>query len=84
VLLGYFGERVTDRCGHCDTCRSGTAAEPVQDDRFPVQSQVVHGEFGRGTVTDTEDDRMTVLFADVGYRTLSRELVHEQGLLRRA
>jgi ATP-dependent DNA helicase RecQ len=29
-------------------------------------------------------DRLTVLFGDVGYRTLARDLVHENGLLRRA
>ena len=40
-----------------------------------------HGEFGTGIVTDVEVDRLTVLFDDVGYRTLSRELVVEQDLL---
>ena len=51
------------------------------DEPFPLQSDVRHDEFGDGVVTDLEDDRLTVLFQDVGYRTLSREVVAEQGLL---
>ena len=82
-LLGYFGEQVTGRCGTCDNCREGRAADPVVDQAFPVQARVVHDDFGDGTVTDVEEDRLTVLFDEVGYRTLSRELVHGNGLLER-
>ena len=39
------------------------------------------GYFGVGTVTDVEEDRITVLFEDVGYRTLLLEVVEQQGLL---
>ena len=46
--------------------------------------RVRHPEFGHGTVTDVEDDRVTVLFEDVGYRALSRGLVEERGLLEKA
>jgi ATP-dependent DNA helicase RecQ len=53
----------------------------VADGRFPVQSPVRHVEFGDGVVTDLEEDRLTVLFEDVGYKTLSLRLVEEQGLL---
>ena len=49
-----------------------------------MQDAVRHPEFGHGTVTDMEDDRVTVLFEDVGYRTLSRGLVEERGLLEKA
>ena len=59
---------------------SGIAADAAA---FPVQAAVVHGEFGDGVVTDVEDDRLTVLFNDVGYRTLSLAVVEEEGLLRR-
>jgi ATP-dependent DNA helicase RecQ len=85
-LLGYFGEELSDLCGTCDNCREGvaTAGRPSQDDAYPLQSQVRHEEFGSGTVTDLEEDRITVLFDDVGYRTLSLEVVEEQGLLERA
>ncbi len=83
-LLGYFGEEVTRRCGVCDNCRSGVAEEAAvvpTDVPFPVQSQVRHEEFGEGTVTDVEEDRLTVLFEDVGYRTLSVRLVQDNRLL---
>jgi ATP-dependent DNA helicase RecQ len=85
-LLGYFGEELSDLCGTCDNCREGvaTAGRPSRDAAYPLQSQVRHEEFGSGTVTDLEEDRITVLFDDVGYRTLSLEVVEEQGLLERA
>ena len=84
-LVGYFGEELAGRCGVCDNCRAGVAPDPGAErrGRFPVQSRVRHEEFGGGTVTDVEDDRMTVLFDDVGYRTLSLALVEEQGLLQK-
>jgi ATP-dependent DNA helicase RecQ len=82
-LLGYFGEQATALCGHCDNCRDGVADRPVAraDEPYPLQAEVRHDEFGAGVVTDLEDDRLTVLFQDVGYRTLSREVVAEQQLL---
>ena len=40
-----------------------------------------HAEFGLGTVTDVDDDRITVLFEDEGYRTLALDLVEERRLL---
>jgi ATP-dependent DNA helicase RecQ len=85
-LLGYFGEEQDDLCGSCDNCREGVATEPSRngDTPYPLRSQVRHEEFGTGTVTDLEEDRITVLFDDVGYRTLALEVVTEQGLLERA
>ena len=81
-LVGYFGEEASGLCGVCDNCRAGSAEDPVTDHaQFPLQSQVHHEEFGPGIVTDLEEDRLTVLFEDVGYRTLSLRLVEEQGLL---
>ncbi|HEX4977092.1 MAG TPA: RecQ family ATP-dependent DNA helicase [Nocardioides sp.] len=82
-LVGYFGEQVEELCGICDSCEAGVA-EPLvtaRDGRFAVAARVEHDEFGVGTVTDVEEDRITVLFEDVGYRTLSLELVEEQDLL---
>ena len=82
-LVGYFGEQLDEVCGICDTCEAGLA-EPLvtaRGGRFAVQARVEHEEFGMGTVTDVEEDRITVLFEDVGYRTLSLEVVEEQDLL---
>jgi ATP-dependent DNA helicase RecQ len=82
-LVGYFGERLGERCDVCDSCRAGTAPELTEDEESPyaLQEQVRHEEFGAGIVTDVETDRLTVLFDEVGYRTLSLEVVAEQGLL---
>ncbi|WP_207619268.1 RecQ family ATP-dependent DNA helicase [Nocardioides sp. IC4_145] len=85
-LQGYFGEQAEQRCGRCDNCRDGVAEDPAveQDAAYPVQSDVVHTEFGPGVVTDVEDDRVTVLFESVGYRTLSLDVLDEQDLLELA
>lgn len=43
----------------------------------------MHDEFGEGTVMDVEEDRVTVLFDDVGYRTLHLPTVQEHDVLHR-
>jgi hypothetical protein len=53
-----------------------SAAEP-----FAVHTKVRHGEWGAGTVMGYEEDRMTVLFDTVGYKTLSVPVVVDQRLL---
>jgi ATP-dependent DNA helicase RecQ len=84
TLLAYFGEELRRPCNHCDNCADGSAqeiaaAEP--DGPFPVHSQVRHGEWGTGMVMNYEEDRMTVLFDSVGYKTLSVPVVVQQRLL---
>jgi ATP-dependent DNA helicase RecQ len=82
VLLAYFGEQLKKPCGHCDNCADGTAAAPVKaSGPYPVHSTVRHQQWGAGMVMGYEDERMTVLFDDVGYKTLSVPVVREQGLL---
>ncbi len=82
-LLGYFGEELREPCGFCDTCAAGSAQEevPAGQTGFPVQSRVVHAEWGEGIVMREEDDRLTVLFDEEGYRTLSLQAVREHDLL---
>jgi ATP-dependent DNA helicase RecQ len=46
-----------------------------------VHSTVRHTEWGDGMVLRYEDDRMLVLFDDVGYKTLSVPIVRQRGLL---
>lgn len=52
--------------------------------RFPLQSAVVHKEWGPGLVMRHEDDVITVLFEREGYKTLSRTAVLEHELLKPA
>lgn len=82
-LVAYFGERTEGLCGLCDNCRNGLAEEQHDErgEALPLGARVRHPEFGDGTVTDHEHDRITVMFEEVGYRTLSRALVEDQGLL---
>jgi ATP-dependent DNA helicase RecQ len=80
-LLGYFGEELPDPCGHCDTCTDGsadpahTAASACAEvaTRFPLNARVRHREWGPGVVMRPEADRVTVLFEQVGYRTLAMQ-----------
>jgi ATP-dependent DNA helicase RecQ len=88
-LLGYFGEQLDEPCGNCDsdTC-TGTpeeraaAAEARTHTPFPVETPVEHTEWGPGVVMRVEDDRLVVLFEEVGYKTLAIAAVTEHGLLR--
>jgi ATP-dependent DNA helicase RecQ len=84
-LLGYFGEQLDEPCGNCDTCSSGSAQEQDADEAnapFPVETPVEHSEWGPGIVMRVEDDRLVVLFDEVGYKTLALAAVTEHGLLR--
>ncbi|HEV7167263.1 MAG TPA: RecQ family ATP-dependent DNA helicase [Micrococcaceae bacterium] len=85
-LLGYFGEELEEVCGNCDNCAAGTAVDLTDDDDdgFPLQSAVVHQDWGPGVVMSTEEDRITVLFEQEGYKTLSRQAIDDGGILRRA
>ncbi|MFI5892747.1 RecQ family ATP-dependent DNA helicase [Actinoplanes sp. NPDC051513] len=82
VLLAYFGEDMPRRCGHCDNCVNGATSEPSSAEPFAVHSKVSHPEWGTGMVMGYEEDRMTVLFDDVGYKTLSVPVVLERRLLK--
>ncbi|MDQ0617250.1 RecQ family ATP-dependent DNA helicase [Arthrobacter globiformis] len=89
-LLGYFGEDLPEPCGNCDNCADGSAYEEDYDDgaaaaaggeAFPLQASVVHKEWGAGIVMRHEEDVITVLFEQEGYKTLSRQAVTEGKLL---
>jgi ATP-dependent DNA helicase RecQ len=88
LLLGYFGEQRIDPCGYCDSCEAGTAraADPVGDaaaaeEGLDTRARVRHPEWGEGVVMSTEPDRVTVLFAEHGYKTLSLDAVLANDLL---
>ena len=86
-VLTYFGEAAAERCQNCDVCArsdgdarshgGSPAGEP-----WPEQTRVVHAQWGEGLVLRRDDDAITVLFDEAGYRTLSARLVDEGALLR--
>ncbi|PXY22938.1 recombinase RecQ [Prauserella muralis] len=81
-LLGYFGEVLERPCGFCDTCDAGTAGEELPaDDAFRPGTAVRHAEWGPGQVVHRAADTVTVLFEQVGYRSLSVPTVRERSLL---
>jgi ATP-dependent DNA helicase RecQ len=59
-------------------------ADPTAEAPFPAGAAVRHVAWGHGQVVRVEDDRITVLFDGVGYRTLSVTTVRERHLLTRA
>jgi ATP-dependent DNA helicase RecQ len=82
-LLAYFGEQTSEVCGRCDTCEAGTAqrSEAADETPYDVGADVVHRSFGSGSVVDVDGDTLTVLFDEVGYRTLDADIVERKGLL---
>jgi ATP-dependent DNA helicase RecQ len=81
-LLGYFGEQLIEPCGNCDTCEAGTAqVNPAAGSPYAVNAEVSHEEWGRGIVMSVEEDRLTVLFEEVGYKTLALAAVQARELL---
>jgi ATP-dependent DNA helicase RecQ len=87
-LLGYFGEQLDEPCGRCDTCDAGTATavDAIElatdtDLALAANAPVRHAEWGDGVVMSVESDRVTVLFDQVGYKTLSIDAVVERDLL---
>lgn len=80
-LLNYFGEPQQAPCGYCDNCQAGIVVEQNQDNQpFPINSIVIHTNFGKGSVMRYEADKMVILFDKVGYKTFAVELV--QGMLK--
>jgi ATP-dependent DNA helicase RecQ len=82
-LLNYFGEPHPGDCGNCDNCDAGVAAG-ADSMPFPISSRVRHAEWGEGVVQRYEDDKVVVLFDQIGYRSLLVPLVQERDLLTRA
>jgi ATP-dependent DNA helicase RecQ len=86
-LLNYFGEQVGGSCGNCDNCeRRGDDDTPDDELAVPFaqDQRVVHKAWGSGLLVRADGDTITVLFDEVGYKTLSLRLLLEQDLLTAA
>lgn len=80
LVLELLGEGVLDACGNCDNCDAGTQ-QHLEDVPFPLGSTVVHPTWRAGTVQQYEGDRITILFDDVGFKTLDLATVEKRELL---
>ncbi len=73
-ILNYFGEEFArDNCGQCDNCLRATAVTAIESratSGYRIADVVTHPKFGQGTVERAEKDLVTVLFPNVGYKTL--------------
>lgn len=95
-LLQYFGEYdAPAECGMCDRCvprASGVrivvpaTTTPVDSPESPFRpgEAVLHETLGTGVVQHVAAEKITIHFAQSGYRTLDLGTVVERGLLRPA
>ena len=92
-LLAYFGIELDAPCGACDRCEEA-AADPAREPvvrgaaasptgrPVDVDEPVTHREWGAGVVTAVEEDRMTIFFADRGYKVIALTAI-EDGVVAR-
>jgi ATP-dependent DNA helicase RecQ len=76
LLLSYLGQDYDRPCGNCDNCNDGLAHDhqPVSDARYEPGALVCHNSWGDGQVIRADADVITVLFDQVGYKTISLRL----------
>jgi ATP-dependent DNA helicase RecQ len=76
-ILNYFGEDYSaESCGACDNCLQGRRDRTLSG--YRIADVVYHAKFGQGTVERAEKDFVTVLFPDVGYKTLLASAVSRE------
>ncbi len=68
-ILNYFGEDYdSPNCGACDNCLRGQFS--AEGSGYRIADVVFHRKWGQGTVERAEKDLVTVLFPNIGYKTL--------------
>ena len=85
-VLNYFGEEFEEPCESCDNCEAGILVEEDEaSEPFPMGTRVTHEKWGEGMIHRYEgDDKMVVLFDEIGYKTMVVALVRGHGLLKPA
>lgn len=73
-LLNYFGEPLAQPCGFCDNCKAGVTVEDDGNQPFPLNSCVIHTNFGKGRIMRYEGDKMVIMFDTVGYKTFAVDI----------
>ncbi len=81
TLLSYFGQTIEPPCGNCDIC-SRTDTPEDAGGTYVSDQKVRHAQWGSGVVLTSNDETITVLFDEVGYKTLGVDLVEESNLLK--
>jgi ATP-dependent DNA helicase RecQ len=81
-ILSYFGQPFAPPCGSCDLCEAGRGQTAAHDLPFPVGARVVHRSWGRGVVQRYGRRDVSVLFDEVGYKTLALDIVEQRDVLR--
>ncbi len=70
-------------CGYCDNCEAGRATGANGEAQpFAVNSRVRHESWGEGTIMRYEEDKIFILFDEIGYKTVATEVVVERDLLK--
>jgi ATP-dependent DNA helicase RecQ len=76
-ILNYFGEDYeSETCGACDNCLHGHRSRQLSG--YRIADIVYHPKFGQGTIERAEKDLVTVLFPNVGYKTLLASAVSRE------
>lgn len=72
-LLGFFGEEMSEGCGHCDNCLHGAHLEEVTEDAQRILSCVVRvgQQFGVSHIIDVLRGRSTDRVLEFDHRNLS-------------
>lgn len=83
LLLSYFGQDYPGPCGNCDNDRTLAEPRPAAVP-FAVGARVVHERWGQGSVQRYDEDHVTVLFDEHGYRELYVPAILDRCLLRPA
>jgi ATP-dependent DNA helicase RecQ len=68
-LLRYFGEAMSDSCGHCDNCRKHVS-QPAEPLHYVKGDYVHHPAWGLGEVIQKVGPNLRVFFPGVGEKIL--------------